>query len=87
MVSPRQLKAIRRSYAQRAEREDNMTILSFLFKFPTKTTIAVLLFLALYGATKFSLFLFGALIIGILDIYLLYKAFTRTTNRWARRFG
>jgi hypothetical protein len=87
MVSKRQLKAIRRNYAKRGEREDNITIISTLLNIPTKTTIALILFISLYGITKYSLFLLGAGIIFLLDVYLFYKAFTRTTNRWERRFS
>ncbi len=90
MVSKRQLRAIRKNYAKRAQGEDRAefltTIFSTIFNIPSGVTVGIIILSILYAMTDFIFFLIGVAILVIIDILLIYNAFARYSRRLSKGF-
>ncbi len=83
--SPKQLKAIRRSYAKKAQREDRRTIIEALLGIPGLIGVMIVVFGVLFKTTGSGWFIVGIISLIILEIIVIYRAVTRETRRGLKK--
>jgi DMSO reductase anchor subunit len=86
MISKSQLRAIRKNYARRAQIKDRETILSTIFNIPSGIFILIIMFMYLYATTRFFLFFFATIILGLIEVKLIYDAFNREGKRISKGY-